>query len=110
MVIRDYLGKSVEVIIDRPLGTKHPKHDFSYPINYGYIADTKNSDGEEIDVYVIGPSQLLDNFSGKVIALFHRTNDDDDKLVVSEDLNITDAEIENAVKFQEQWFTHEIWR
>ena len=34
---KDYLGKKVNVIIDRKLGSKHPKHNFIYPVNYGYI-------------------------------------------------------------------------
>lgn len=32
------LGKTVKVIIDRPLGTYHPKHkDIYYSVNYEYI-------------------------------------------------------------------------
>jgi len=33
----NFLGKEIEVIIDRPLGSKHPKHGFKYETNYGYI-------------------------------------------------------------------------
>jgi len=33
----EFLNKEVKVIIDRPLGSKHPKFAFEYPINYGYI-------------------------------------------------------------------------
>ena len=29
-----YLGQKVNVIIDRPLGSKHPKHGFLYEVNY----------------------------------------------------------------------------
>ena len=32
-----FLGQKVNVIIDRPLGSKHPKHGFTYEVNYGYI-------------------------------------------------------------------------
>ena len=32
------IGEMVRVVVDRPLGTYHPKHaDIYYPINYGYI-------------------------------------------------------------------------
>ena len=41
----DYLGKDVTVKIDRPLGSKHPKHGFVYMINYGYIPNTISGDG-----------------------------------------------------------------
>ena len=41
------IGKTVKVIIDRPLGTYHPKHkDLFYPINYGYIEGIIAPDGE----------------------------------------------------------------
>ena len=32
----EYIGKKVDIKIDRPLGSKHPKHDFIYEVNYGY--------------------------------------------------------------------------
>jgi len=35
--IKDYINKNVKVIIDRQLGSKHPKHGFIYMVNYGYI-------------------------------------------------------------------------
>ena len=34
---QQYLGEIVNVKIDRPLGSTHPKHKFIYPVNYGYI-------------------------------------------------------------------------
>ena len=106
-----FLGKIVTVKMDRPLGTKHPKHGFVYPVNYGFIPNTISGDGEELDAYVIGPNEPLDTFTGRCCAVIHRTNDDDDKLVVAPDgQNITDKEIEEKTKFQEQWFKHVIIR
>jgi len=70
------------VIIGRPLGSKHPKHGFEYKANYGYIPNTKSPDGEELDAYYLGISRPLMNARGVCIAIIHRTNDDDDKLVV----------------------------
>ena len=35
-----YLNKKVDIKIDRQLGTKHPKFDWLYPINYGFVAGT----------------------------------------------------------------------
>ena len=37
---KHYLNKIVKVKIDRPLGSKHPKYNFIYPVNYGYIPNT----------------------------------------------------------------------
>ncbi len=101
----NYLNKTVTVKMDRPLGTKHPKHGFVYPVNYGYIPNTMSGDGEELDAYVLGIFQPLEVFEGKVIAIIHRTNDNDDKLVVVPDgKNYTDEQIRALTEFQEQWF------
>ena len=107
----DYLDKNVSVILDRPLGSKHPKYDFIYPVNYGYVPDTVSGDGEELDAYVLGIDVPLEKFAGKCIAVIHRTDDNDDKLViVSAEVDLSDAEIEEAVRFQEKWFHHIIIR
>ena len=108
---RDYIGKIVDVVMDRPLGTKHPKHGFIYEVNYGYITNTVSGDGEELDAYVLGEHKPLEKFTGKVIAIINRTNDDDDKLIVVEEgKNYTDEQIRALTEFQEQWFESEIWR
>ena len=107
----DYLGKIVNIDIDRPLHSKHPKHDFVYELNYGFVPDSMSPDGEELDSYVIGPDVPLKTFKGICIAVIHRTNDDDDKLVVvPENMNVTDDEIRSATHFQEQFFRSEIIR
>lgn len=54
MEATEYLGKTITMRIDRPMGSKHLKHGFIYPVNYGYIPDTKSGDGEELDVYLLG--------------------------------------------------------
>lgn len=108
---RDYLGRAVSVIMDRPMGSKHPKHGFMYPVNYGYIPDTISGDGEELDAYVLGVQEPQEKFTGECIAIIHRTDDDDDKLiVVPKGMKLSDAEIEKEVQFQEQWFHHIIIR
>ena len=71
---KDFLGKEVEVIMDRKLGTLHPKHGFIYMLNYGYIPNTISPDGEELDAYVLGCYEPVDSFKGKVIAYIHRIN------------------------------------
>ena len=101
---KHYIGKTVTVTMDRPLGSKHPKHGFVYPINYGYIAGTISGDGEELDAYVLGEDKPLNTFTGKVIAIIHRTNDNDDKLVVTNGKDFSDEQIREATHFQEQWF------
>ena len=108
---KKYLGQMVNVKMDRPLGSKHPKHGFEYPVNYGYIPNTISGDGEELDAYVLGEDKPLDTFEGEVIAIIHRTNDNDDKLVVAKQgKNFTDDEIKAATHFQEQYFKSVILR
>ena len=107
----EYLGKIVNVKMDRKLGSIHPKHGFVYPVNYGFIPGTVSGDGEELDAYVLGEHMPLDEFTGRVIAIIHRTNDDDDKLVVMKDgRNYTDDQIRALAEFQEQYFKSEILR
>ena len=60
---KDYIGKIVDVVMDRPLGTKHPKHGFIYEVNYGYIPNTISGDGEELDAYVLGQDKRKKHLS-----------------------------------------------
>lgn len=109
--IRSLIGKKVRVVIDRPLGSMHPKHGFLYEVNYGYIEGIMAPDGEEVDVYVIGVSEPLKEFTGRCIAIIHRTNDYDDKLVVVPDgIELTDEQIKNLTYFQEKFFNSVIVR
>ena len=108
---REYLGKELYIKIDRPLGSKHPKHGFIYPINYGYVPNTISGDGEELDAYLLGVFEPVDDYNGKCIAIIHRTNDNDDKLIVVPiDKNYSDDEIEALVEFQEEYFKHVLIR
>ena len=101
----DFLGKNVIVTIDRPLGTRHPKHGFMYMLNYGYIPNTISGDGEELDAYIIGVYEPVEEFVGEVIAVIHRTNDDDDKLVVApKSVDYSDDAIRAMTEFQERFF------
>ena len=106
-----FINQMVEVSIDRPLGSKHPKHHFIYPINYGFIPNTISGDGEELDCYILGVFEPIKSFSGKCIAVIHRINDQDDKLiVVPKEVNYSDDAIRALTEFQERFFESEIKR
>ena len=103
------IGKQVKVTIDRQLGSKHPKWGFVYESNYGYIEGIIAPDGEEFDAYVLLVDKPVAEFTGKVVAIVHRLDNDDDKLVViPEGSSISNEEIEKMTAYQEKWFKHEI--
>ena len=104
------LGKIVKVIVDRPLGTYHPKHnDIYYSLNYGYIEGVIAADGEEQDAYILGVNEPIKEFSGKIIAIIHRFDDIEEKwVVVPEGEFFSKDEIMQQVNFQEQFFRTEI--
>lgn len=102
----DIIGNVVTGIIDRPIGSQHPSNpNIIYPINYGYVENVFANDGEEQDVYVLGTNIPIERFNGKVIAVYHRINDIEDKWIVSIDgKNYSDEEILDAIHFQEKYF------
>lgn len=104
------IGKIVKVIIDRPIGSHHPKHeDIVYTVNYGYVEGIIAPDGEEQDAYVLGVDTPIQEFVGKVIAIIHRFDDIEEKWVVTKDgINFTEEEIKEQVLFQEQFFDFSI--
>ena len=108
---RPFLGQIVTVTMGRPLGSTHPKHGFLYEANYGYIEGFTAPDGEDLDAYYLGVNEPMDSAQGTCIAIIHRLNDDDDKLVVvPPGVEMSDEEIAKAVHFQEQFFKSEIIR
>lgn len=107
----DFLGQTVYVQIDRPLGMRHPAHGFVYPVNYGYVPNALAPDGEPIDACVLGVFEPIEAFTGCCIAIVHRLDDDDDKLVIApEGKQYSDEQIQALVEFQEQFFTSIIQR
>ena len=104
------IGSIVKVIVDRPLGTFHPKHkDIYYSVNSGYIPDVPAPDGEEQDAYILGIDKPVREFVERVIAIIHRFDDVEEKWVVApENSSYTKDEIIKQVAFQEQYFRTEI--
>ena len=108
-LVKHYLGKIVEVEIDRPIGTPHPKHpEIIYPINYGYIPNVYGGDGEELDVYILGIDEKIEEggrTTVKIIGIVYRKNDVEDKLVAApEGKEYTPEQIEKIIHFQEQFY------
>ena len=100
------LGKEVDIVMDRPVGTHHPKHPhIVYPINYGYIDGMLSADGEGIDVYLLGIHEPLDTYHAKIIAVIRREDDIEDKLAAAPvGMDFSEQEIADAIRFQEQFY------
>ena len=106
-----FLGTRVKIKIDRPFGASHTDWDFIYPLNYGYLPGVIAPDGEELDAYLLGVFEPVEEFMGVCIAIIHRLDDPDDKLVVvPEGVTYTNAQIRALTEFQERFFQSEIIR
>lgn len=100
-----FLGKELEAVIDRPIGSHHPSWIWRYPINYGYIPNTKAGDGKEIDCFILGVDDPIKSFKGKCIAIIKRIDDNEDKLVLAPiNKTFTKEEIKKLTYFQEKFF------
>ena len=107
---RSYLGKTVDIIVDRPLGSTHPTDSgIVYPINYGYIPNTRAGDGEPIDVYILGENKSIESCRARIIAVSYRSNDEEDKLIAAiGGADFSRDEIKGYIDFQERYFDTEL--
>lgn len=105
-----FLGQRVTVIVDRPLGSRHPRHpDLVYPINYGFVPGTVPRDGMPVDAYLMGLDEAVDQAESVVIAVIVRSDDVEDKLAVAPAGELyTAVQIRELVRFQERFFDSSI--
>lgn len=106
-----FMGQTVHIIVDRPVGYVHRSSGFEtvYPINYGYLPGVPGGDGEELDAYLLGVNEPVTEADATVIGVVRRKNDAEDKLIAAPvGVTITKAQMEEAVRFQEQWFDAEV--
>lgn len=106
-LIDSLLGKTVDVVIDRPIGHVHVTKGITlhYTINYGYLPNVTGGDGEEQDVYVLGVDVPLKTFRGRIIGAICRADDNEDKLVAApEGKNFSAEEVRCATWFVEKYF------
>ena len=78
-------------------------------MNYGFLPGTTAGDGEELDAYLLGVFEPVKLYTGVCIAVIHRLDDEDDKLVVApHGSTYTPGQIRALTEFQERFFTSEI--
>ena len=105
--VKSYLGKTITIGIDRPIGYVHVKGEKTlvYPINYGYIPGVLGGDDEELDVYLMGVEQPIERCTCRIIGIVYRRNDVEDKLIAAPDgMRFSAKEIAAAIHFQEQYY------
>ncbi|MCD7741829.1 MAG: GrpB family protein [Ruminococcus sp.] len=109
-LVKSFLGKTVNIKIDRPMGSRHPRHpEMIYPVNYGFIPNVYSGDGAELDVYLLGVDVPVREYTASVIGIIYREDDVEDKLVAAPNgIRFSKEEIQTAVNFQEQFFKHTI--
>lgn len=106
------IGRRVRGKIDRPIGSCHPRWpEIIYPINYGYVDGVFAEDGAQQDIYLFGVDTPATQFEGRVIAVYRRDDDIEDKWIVSADgRDYTDEYILEKLAFQEQYYQGRLLR
>ena len=105
--VQSYLGKTVTIEIDRPIGYVHVKGEKTlvYPINYGFIPGVLGGDGEELDVFLVGVDTPVSTFTGRIIGIVYRADDVEDKLIMAPlGRSYSSDELAKAVHFQEKYY------
>ena len=102
---REWLGKTVTVVTDRPYGSFHPSlPDVLYPVNYGYVKELAVSKGEFQDAYIIGPEEPVEEFTGILSGIVYHLEDTVSRWIVTGPLKkISREEIISLIGFEEQY-------
>jgi inorganic pyrophosphatase len=111
-LIREYLGKPVTVTVDRPIGFHHVTKGvhLDYTVNYGFLPGVIGGDGEEQDVYILGVSRPLETFTGRIIGVVRRSDDNEDKFVAApEEMKFTTEQILEEIYFVEKYFESRVF-
>ena len=106
-LIREYQGKPVTVEIDRPIGFHHVTKGIHlhYTVNYGFLPGVIGGDGEGQDVYILGVTEPLKTFSGRIVGVVRRKDDNEDKFVAAPvGMSFTAAQILKEINFVEKYF------
>lgn len=90
----DRFVSSLEVVIDRPRGSRHPRYnDMIYPHDYGYLKGTQAMDQAGIDVWV--GSRPEQGVSAIICTVDLTKNDSEMKILIG----CTPDEAETILKF-----------
>lgn len=103
---KEWLGRTVTVITDRPYGSFHPHlPDVLYPVNYGYVKELAMSEGLFQDAYIIGPQEPVEEFTGIVAGIVYRKDDEVSRWIVTPAAAVYwHASIISLIGFEEQYY------
>ena len=106
-LVESMLHKPVLVEIDRPIGYDH--NGIIYELNYGYTKRLVSPDGDYLDAYIIDDDFYSSSYFGEVIAIVHRKNDIEDKLIVGKKgQTISKEDLLKKINIQEKYFDIEL--
>ena len=106
-LIQSYLGKTISVVIDRPVGFHHVTKGIhlDYTVNYGFLPGVTGGDGEEQDVYILGVAEPLEAFTGRIVGVVRRKDDNEDKFIAApEGMTFTAEQMRQQIHFVEKYF------
>lgn len=93
----DKLIAESEIIVDRPKGARHPRYpEVIYPVDYGYLENTRAMDGGGIDVWrgASGENKLI----AIIVTVDILKRDSEIKLL----LGVSAAEIDTVMNFHNE--------
>ncbi|MNT24200.1 hypothetical protein D3C72_1596630 [compost metagenome] len=107
----ELIDQTVRIEIPKSVMKKDKNIGTSFPINFGVIPDVLDGDGKKLECYIVGTENIKNEFTGKCIAVLHKFDNTEDKLIVTQsDKNFSDNEIREILKFQEKNYLNEIIR
>jgi len=78
-LVWDRLIDDMGITLERPKNSIHPVRDsIRYPIDYGYVNETRGEDGEEVDIFV---GTVNNGLVAGIFTFDHRKNDRELKLI-----------------------------
>lgn len=107
----EFINQTVRIEINNSSIAKYYKVKNSFPINCGYVQDVLDGDGKQLECYIVGINEERKEFTGKCIAILHQFDNTQDKLIVApNDIDYTDNQIREILKFKEKNYMNEIIR
>ena len=102
---------TVAYLVEGILGVSNNQRFDDFELSYFYREESGNGLTRTSNGTIKALYDRIDKFEGKVIAVYHRFNDVEDKWIVSLDgFDYSDDEILQLIHFQEQYYEGELLR